>query len=161
MILGFVFPIKQRFVWRESIFLDDPLTLVALVMRLGTVPDGCLRNNVSAECEMSESGFRVKKTRRSDIREIPPNGINIDRIANFITIPGILLKKPELFRNFVIEEEEGSLRVRDVRLVSFRISANFLLNIQGNSIEYRNLLAHLRRSTHLGNREICYFLGRE
>lgn len=66
MVLGrfsVVFPIKQRFVWRESIFLDDPLTLVALVMRLGTVPGGCLRNNVSAECEMSESGFRVKKTR--------------------------------------------------------------------------------------------------
>lgn len=102
-----MFPIKQRFVWRESIFLDDPLTLVALVMRLGTVPGCCLRNNVSAECEMSESGFRVKKTRNPDIRncEIPPwNKYRSNH--DFITIPGILLKKPEL-RIFVIDEEGG------------------------------------------------------
>lgn len=90
-----VFPIKQRFVWRESIFLDDPLTLVALVMRLGTVPSGCLRNNVSAECEMSESGFRVKKTRIQIFASAKfHRGINIDH--DFITILGTL-------RNFVIE----------------------------------------------------------
>lgn len=93
MVLGrfsVVFPIKQRFVWRESIFLDDPLTLVALVMRLGTVPGGCLRNNVSAECEMSESGFRVKKIsahRDIRIREIP-RGVNIDRITTLLRLLG-------------------------------------------------------------------------